>query len=62
MTRMRPGQFFRTTAFRLALIYVGLFCASVAVLFAFVYATTKALMDRQREQVVIADMAGLTDV
>lgn len=62
MTRMRPGQFFSTTAFRLALIYVGLFCASVAVLFAFVYATTEALLDRQREQAIIDDMAGLSDV
>jgi signal transduction histidine kinase len=56
------GQFFRTTAFRLALIYVGLFVASVAVLFAFVYAATGAVLDRQREQAIIADMGSLTDL
>jgi signal transduction histidine kinase len=62
MTPTRPGQFFRTTAFRLAIVYIGLFVASVAVLFAFVYATTGALLDRQREQAIIDDMAGLSDV
>jgi signal transduction histidine kinase len=56
------GRFLRTTAFRLALIYVGLFCASVAALFAFVYAATDALMNEQREQAIIADMSGLQDL
>lgn len=56
------GRFLRTTAFRLALIYVGLFCASVAALFAFVYAATDALMNEQREQAIIADMGSLQDL
>ena len=56
------SQFFRTTTFRLALVYVGLFCASVAVLFAFIYATTAAVLDRQREQAIVADMGSLTDL
>ena len=44
MTPTRPAQFFRTTAFRLALVYVGLFCASVAVLFAFILIQPWALI------------------
>ncbi len=56
------GHFLRTTAFRLALLYVGLFCASVAALFAFVYAASDVLMDRQREQAIIADLGGLQDL
>lgn len=56
------SQFFRTTTFRLALVYVALFCASVAVLFAFIYATTAAVLDRQRDQAIIADMGSLTDL
>lgn len=55
-------QFFRTTTFRLALVYVALFCASVAVLFAFIYATTEAVLDRQREQAIVADMGSLIDL
>jgi len=58
----RAGRFLRTTAFRLALIYVGLFCASVAALFTFVYAATDALMDEQREQAIVADMGSLQDL
>lgn len=57
-----PGRFLRTTAFRLALLYVGLFCASVAALFAFVYAASDVLMDRQREQAIIADLSSLQDL
>lgn len=56
------GRFFRTTAFRLALLYVGLFCTSVAVLFVFVYATTSVLMEQQRERAIVADAASLADI
>lgn len=56
------GRFVRTTAFRLALLYVGLFCASVVVLFAFVYATTGVIMQQQRERAIVADAASLTDL
>jgi signal transduction histidine kinase len=58
---VRISRFVRTTAFRLALLYVGLFCASVAVLFAFVYATTGVLVEQQRERAIVADAASLTD-
>lgn len=56
------SRFVRTTAFRLALIYVGLFCASVAVLFVFVYATTGVIMEQQRERAIVADAASLADL
>ena len=57
----RPLRFFATTTFRLALLYAGLFCTSVLALFAFLYWTTTVLVDRQREQAVVADMTSLTD-
>jgi signal transduction histidine kinase len=57
----RPLRFFATTTFRLALVYAGLFCTSVLALFAFLYWTTTVLVDRQREQAVVADMTTLTD-
>jgi signal transduction histidine kinase len=60
--RTNPGRFLRTTAFRLALLYAGLFCASVAVLFGFVYAAADVLMDRQREQAILADVESLRDL
>ena len=40
----------RTTTFRLALLYAGLFCASVLALFAFVYWTPARSTTREREQ------------
>ena len=57
----RPLRFFATTTFRLALLYAGLFCTSVLALFAFLYWTTTVLVDRQREQAVVADMTSLTE-
>ena len=58
---MRITRFLRTTAFRLALIYAGLFSLSVILLFAFVYGTTSVLVDRQRQQAITADMNDLKD-
>ncbi len=58
---MRITRFLRTTAFRLALIYAGLFSLSVIMLFAFVYWTTSVLVDRQRQQAILADMNDLRD-
>jgi signal transduction histidine kinase len=57
----RPLGFFATTTFRLALLYAGLFCTSVLALFAFLFWTTTVLVDRQREQAILADMTALTD-
>ena len=58
---MRITKFLRTTAFRLALIYAGIFSLSVILLFAFIFWTTSVLVDRQRQQAVLADMNDLRD-
>ncbi len=58
---MRITRFLRTTAFRLALIYAAVFALSVILLFGFVYWTTSVLVDRQREQTVVADINDLQD-
>ena len=58
---LHPARFLRTTAFRVALLYAAIFCASVLALFAFIYWTTTTLLNRQREQAIIAEMGGLTD-
>ena len=58
---MRITKFLRTTAFRLALIYAGIFSLSVILLFAFIFWTTSVLVDRQRQQAIVADMNDLRD-
>lgn len=58
---MRITKFVRTTTFRLALIYAGIFSLSVILLFAFIYWTTSVLVDRQRQQAIIADINDLRD-
>src|SRR5262245_33751899 len=58
---LHRASFLRTTAFRLALLYAVVFCASVLALFAFIYWTTTTLLNRQREQTIVAEMGGLTD-
>lgn len=58
---MKIVRFLRTTAFRLALFYTALFCASVLALFAFLYWTMGIVIDRQREQTVVADLGSLSD-
>jgi signal transduction histidine kinase len=58
---VRITRFLRTTAFRLALIYAGIFSLSVILLFAFIFWTTSVLVDRQRQQAIVADMNDLRD-
>ena len=58
---MRLLSFLRTTTFRLALLYAGLFCASFAVLFAFVYWTADALATQDRRGLILVDVAGLAE-
>ena len=50
---VRITRFLRTTAFRLALIYAGIFSLSVILLFAFIFWTTSVLVDRQRQQAIV---------
>jgi signal transduction histidine kinase len=58
---VRITRFLRTTAFRLALLYAAVFSLSVILLFAFVYWTASVLVDRQRQQTIIADINDLKD-
>lgn len=58
---MRLARFLRTTTFRLALIYAAVFSLSVILLFGFVYWTTSVLVDRQRQQSILADINDLKD-
>lgn len=52
---------FRTSAFRLTLLYLVLFGTSVLALLGFIYATTVAVIDRQTEETIEAEARGLAD-
>ena len=52
-----PGpNLFRTTAFRLTLLYVLLFTASVAVILGFIYWSTVEVIDRQTTATIEAEI------
>lgn len=51
----------RTTTFRLALIYLGLFLVLVLVLLGFVYWTTAGVADRQIDDTIEAEITGLAE-
>jgi signal transduction histidine kinase len=48
---------FRTSAFRLTLLYAGIFCASFIALFAIIYWSTARYMDRQLDDTVSNEIA-----
>jgi signal transduction histidine kinase len=52
----------RTTAFRLTLLYVGLFGISNVVLLGFIYWTTTRYMDQQTDMAIAAEADALRDV
>jgi signal transduction histidine kinase len=54
-----PLNLFRTTAFRLALLYLTLFLLSVLALLGFVYWTTSGVATRQTEDTIQAEITGL---
>ncbi|MEO1248224.1 MAG: HAMP domain-containing sensor histidine kinase [Pseudomonadota bacterium] len=53
--------FARTSAFRLALVYLGLFCGSVLLLFGVLYTGTVTLTDRQTREIIAAEVRGLAE-
>jgi len=59
---VRIVSFLKTTTFRLALLYAGLFCASFVGIFAVVYWTTDTLATRERQRVIRADVESLRGV
>lgn len=59
---MRLPNLLRTTAFRLTLLYVGLFGISNAGLLGFIYWTTTRYMDQQTDMGITAEADALRDV
>ena len=55
------ARLFRTSTFRLSLLYVGLFGASVLVLLAFIYWTTIRVIDSQTSDTIEAEVRGLAE-
>ncbi len=58
---MRPIRLLDTTAFRLTLIYLGLFGVSALVLLGYLYAATAGFMTRQTTETIQAEIAGLAE-
>ncbi|MCK6452667.1 MAG: HAMP domain-containing histidine kinase [Alphaproteobacteria bacterium] len=56
---MTSGRLFRTTGFRLSLMYVVLFGVGVVCLFAFLYWRTLTLIDRETDAAIESEIAGL---
>jgi signal transduction histidine kinase len=59
---VRIASFLKTTTFRLALLYAGLFCASFIAIFAVVYWTTAVIATRERQKVIRDDAESLRGV
>lgn len=58
---MRRGNLFRTSSFRLTLLYAGLFAASVLVLFATIYWATAVYLQGELDSVVQTELATLKE-
>jgi signal transduction histidine kinase len=56
---VRIVSFLRTTTFRLALLYAGVFCISFMAVFVVIYWTAETLATRERREAIQADMEGL---
>jgi signal transduction histidine kinase len=59
---VRPNSLFRTSSFRLTLVYAGVFGGSVVVLLGFIYWATAGYLGRQLEDVVETELATLADL
>ena len=59
---MRLTRIGRNTVLRLALIYAGVFSASILLLFGFIYWRTGGYLARQTDDVILADVEDLTEV
>ena len=58
---MRPTRLFRSTSFRIALIYLCLFSATMLVLFGVIYWRTAGAVSRQIEATIDAEITGLAE-
>jgi len=61
MSALRLPRFVKTSVFQLALIYAGLFSASVVLIFAFIYWSTVGYLERQTSATIEADIQGLAE-
>jgi signal transduction histidine kinase len=58
---LRTGSLLRTQAFRIVLAYVLLFALSVAALLGFTYWNTRRVLDAQTDQIIEAEITGLSE-
>lgn len=58
---MPQPNLFRTTAFRLTILYLSLFVASILAIFGFIYWSTVAVIDRQTTATIEAEIVGLAE-
>ncbi|MDH3280142.1 MAG: two-component sensor histidine kinase, partial [Gammaproteobacteria bacterium] len=58
---MSQGRLVRSSTFRLALLYFGLFSTSVLGLLAFIYWSTAGYMSRQTDTTINAEIQGLEE-
>jgi len=58
---VRLANIFLTSAFRLTLLYLALFCVSVLALLAFIYWSTVAVIERQTEETIQSEIRGLAE-
>lgn len=55
------GRLIRTSTFRVALVYLGLFSVSILVLLGFFYWSTAGFMSRQTDEAIEAEIRGLSE-
>ena len=58
---MLPINLLKTSTFRLAVLYLGLFAASAIMLLAYVYWNTAGFLVRQTDEAVQAEITGLAE-
>ncbi|MEI9995663.1 MAG: HAMP domain-containing sensor histidine kinase [Rhizomicrobium sp.] len=58
---MRAPDILRTQAYRIVLVYVAVFAVSVTALLAFTYWNTKRALDAQTDQIIEAEITGLSE-
>ena len=58
---MRPANLAHTSAFRLTLLYTGVFSFSVLVLLGFIYWSTVSVIERQTAETIEAEIRGLAE-
>jgi signal transduction histidine kinase len=58
---VRAPSILRTQAYRIVLVYVAVFAVSVTALIAFTYWNTKRALDAQTDQIIAAEITGLSE-